>query len=174
MMTIEELRALRLKLGISLLDVARNIGFSRTYVNYRENYIYEATPDFLEKYEAFLKEQQPKVEAQRQQQRIELEKSIEKQQQVKLKKSTEKQQKKLLERLQLQQQEQQAQFSFSQLKPCPFCGEVKEINYVLDNKRENFYIFCNSCHSRGPEKKTCSEAFLAWNSAWRKGANDGI
>lgn len=47
------------------------------------------------------------------------------------------------------------------LKPCPYCGStnVSIVYHVFDDM---FYIRCNNCHVRGPDKKFEYLAQIAW------------
>lgn len=48
-----------------------------------------------------------------------------------------------------------------QLKPCPYCDStnVGTIYHIID---EMYYVCCNDCHMRGPEKKYKATAQRAW------------
>ena len=50
-----------------------------------------------------------------------------------------------------------------QLKPCPACGStnVGTLYHIID---EMYYVCCNDCHMRGPEKKYKAIAQRAWQA----------
>lgn len=47
------------------------------------------------------------------------------------------------------------------LKPCPFCDSTElEPSEITDTA---FTVYCNKCHSSGPEGVTMEEAIRKWN-----------
>lgn len=54
-----------------------------------------------------------------------------------------------------------------QLKPCPHCGStnVGALYHIVD---EMYYVCCNDCHMRGPEKKYKAIAQRAWQALPRQ------
>ena len=60
----------------------------------------------------------------------------------------------------------------AELKPCPFCGQVKKEDGLLGNLYVDeydvedgtiFYIFCDRCGTCGPQRKSEQQAIDAWN-----------
>lgn len=50
----------------------------------------------------------------------------------------------------------------NELKPCPFCGGKANIDYG-NGIYEIFYVFCEKCKTRNPNRLTREEAIKLWN-----------
>jgi Lar family restriction alleviation protein len=57
------------------------------------------------------------------------------------------------------------------LRQCPFCNSEDAVidweSYAY-GKSGYFYVYCEGCLARGPEKKSQAEAIEDWNSAPRR------
>jgi Lar family restriction alleviation protein len=49
-----------------------------------------------------------------------------------------------------------------ELKPCPFCGEVRQ-EFIKAFHGELYYLMCDSCAATGPGGNTKKEAAELWN-----------
>ena len=52
------------------------------------------------------------------------------------------------------------------LKPCPFCGDAKEVEPVKTDGFPYFpwQVWCMNCGARAPRASTKGEAIKAWNT----------
>ena len=53
----------------------------------------------------------------------------------------------------------------TELKPCPFCKEAKELYIGDDCVYAYYYVYCARCHACGPSADTKREAVGRWNAA---------
>ena len=53
----------------------------------------------------------------------------------------------------------------TELKPCPFCKEAKELYIGDDGVYAYYYVYCARCHTCGPSADTKLEAVGRWNAA---------
>ena len=53
-----------------------------------------------------------------------------------------------------------------ELKPCPFCGEIKDVNLFRDEKfKDSWRVICFKCTASGPADNLKQRAINKWNSA---------
>ena len=49
------------------------------------------------------------------------------------------------------------------LKPCPFCGEVKRVGIITSVKDGVYYVACGKCGGMGGLEKSVGKAADLWN-----------
>lgn len=50
-----------------------------------------------------------------------------------------------------------------ELKPCPFCGEIKRVDIIVSIKDGVYYVACGKCGGMGGLEKSVGKAAELWN-----------
>jgi len=53
-------------------------------------------------------------------------------------------------------------------KPCPFCGAEHQGR----SESSGYFVYCPTCHARGPVMSSMTAAAAAWNAVWEKTRDD--
>jgi len=53
--------------------------------------------------------------------------------------------------------------NYSEIKPCPFCGDSADLTVMQGQKRKKYSVVCCYCHSSSDEYLTDTGAIHQWN-----------